>query len=113
MDKTTLALAAALRTLVIVFAMGATVATAQSSSPVTFNIEAQPLEDALNKFADQAGYQVLFQSALVQKQTAPRVNGTFTPETALQSLLSTSGLHYKFVNSRTVAIDVGSSAATS
>lgn len=77
---------------------------AQNDTRIAFNIEAQSLEDALNRFAQQTGLQVLFQSAMVQKQTAPRVTGMLTPTAALQTLLSVSGLRYEFVNARTVTI---------
>lgn len=68
------------------------------------SIESQPLEDALNDFAKQTGYQVLFQSDAVLRQIAPRVDGDLTPETALKALLVNSRLQYKFVNPRTVSI---------
>jgi outer membrane receptor protein involved in Fe transport len=82
------------------------------AQPITFNIKAQPLEDALNEFARQTGYQVLFQSGMVEKQTAPPLNATLTPDAALRTLLSNTGLHYKFVNPRTVTISTTEQAVT-
>jgi iron complex outermembrane recepter protein len=79
-------------------------ASAAPAQKITFNIKAQPLEDALNEFARQTGYQVLFQSGVADKQAAPAVEGTLTPEAALQVILSNSTLRYKFVNPRTVTI---------
>lgn len=77
-----------------------------------FSIKAQPLEDALNEFAKQTGYQVLFQSGIIEKQTAPPLNATLTPDQALQTLLTNTELHYKFVNPRTVTISTAEQAVT-
>lgn len=82
-----------------------------SGQRLEFNIPEQPLEDALNKFAEQTGYQVMFQSGMVGKQTAPRVDGALTPDQALKTLLSNSTLRYKFVNPRTVTISAAEEAA--
>lgn len=87
--------------------------TVQPVGKIAFAIASQPLEDALNKFAEQTGYQVLFQSSVVQDQIAPRIDGTFTPDAALRSLLSNSGLQYKFINSRTVTISSVAGITTS
>lgn len=86
---------------------GLALADTSASAPVKFSIEAQPLEDALNQFAKQTGYQVLFQSDMVTKQTAPRLDGELTAEDALKVLLGKSGLKFKFVNERTVSITEG------
>lgn len=78
--------------------------SAYQTQKIAFSIKAQPLEDALNEFARQTRYQVLSQSGMLDNRTAPPVNGTLTPEAALQALLSNSTLRYKFVNPRTVTI---------
>jgi iron complex outermembrane receptor protein len=72
---------------------------------ITFTIEAQPLPDALNAWAQQAGLQIIWPADSEAAQLrAARLSGTFTAEAALQQLLSGSGLTYAFVDSTTVAI---------
>lgn len=85
----------------------ASVAGAQQPEPVriTFTIQSQPLPDALNAWAQQAGLQIIWPSNSEAGQfMAPRLSGAFTAEAALQQLLSGSGLTYVFVDSTTVSI---------
>ncbi|MBL8265890.1 TonB-dependent siderophore receptor [Steroidobacter sp.] len=105
-----------LRSMILVGAVSALLcgpASAESlqTQAVPFSIERQPLEDALAEFARQTGYQLLFQSDVALKLTAPRVAGTLTPESALKALLENSGLHYKFVNAKTVTIGTAADIA--
>jgi iron complex outermembrane receptor protein len=85
----------------------ACVAGAQQPGPgrIVFAIEAQPLPDALNAWAQQAGLQIFWRvdSEAAQLRTS-RLSGAFTAEAALQQLLSGSGLTYVFVDSTTVTI---------
>src|SRR5689334_5182985 len=74
------------------------------AAPVILNIQEQPLEKALQAFSMQSGLQVIFPTELTVEMTAPTVEGKFTPEAALQKLLERSGLHFAYVNARTVAI---------
>jgi iron complex outermembrane recepter protein len=101
-----------------ILALSATLAligtTSAQESPIrlaAFNIEAQPLEDALNEFAQQANCQLLFQSDVVAKRTAPPLEGRLAPEAALRVLLQDSGLEYQFINTKTVAIRTAHAAA--
>jgi len=72
--------------------------------PYTLSIPAEPLGDALNEFARQAGLQVLFPSQLVARHTSPEVKGSLTAEEGLQRLLSDTNLRYEFVNPHTITI---------
>lgn len=74
------------------------------AAPVTLNIQAQPLEKALQAFSAQSGLQVIFPTELTEAMTAPALEGKYTAEAALQRLLEKSGLQYAYVNARTVAI---------
>jgi outer membrane cobalamin receptor len=75
------------------------------SDPVAFTIDSSLLPDALNAWAQQAGLQLFWPSdERASHFKAPRLAGTFTPESALQRLLQGSGLTYSFVDARTVAI---------
>lgn len=61
-------------------------------APVTVNISAQPLGQALNELARQADVQMSFPAALVAGKTAPAVTGQLTVEQAAARLLTGSGL---------------------
>ncbi len=74
-------------------------------APVSLNIEAQPLGNALNEFGQQSGLQVVFfYTDINPKLTSPRLSGKYSPEVALSQLLANTPLSYKFINARTVAI---------
>lgn len=66
--------------------------TAQAGE--TFQIQAQPLADALSQLARQSALQVFFSPQLVAGKQAPAVSGVLSPEQALRALLQGSGLTY-------------------
>ncbi len=70
----------------------------------SFNIESQPLGDALNAFAQQSGLQVVFYSAIGEGLVAPRLSGEFSPQAALDQLLANTSLSYEFADARSVII---------
>lgn len=99
----------AIRTLLLVLGMGVLAAVrlavaAEGRPPVILNIEAQPLGNALNQFAQQSGLQLVFYSKIGKGLVAPRVEGAYSPEAALEQLLANTPLGYEFINPRTVAI---------
>lgn len=65
---------------------------AAASSPITLDIPAQPMAQALNELARQANLQMSFPAALVAGKTAPAVSGQWTTRQALDRLLAGSGL---------------------
>jgi iron complex outermembrane receptor protein len=69
-----------------------------------FNIAAQPLSQALREYAQQSGDQVVFYSEIGRGLDAPALSGSYTRQEALQRLLENSGLKYRRVNAKTVAI---------
>lgn len=72
---------------------------------ITFNIEPQPLTEALSEWAQQANLQLISPAGeLTDRLTAPRVTGALTAEAALKALLAETPLAFEFVNERTVAI---------
>lgn len=111
-----LALIAALATLA---ALVPAVAIAQDlSAPApadqtTFAITlpAQPLGNALNELARQAGLQLLVRRELVEGRQAPAVNGTLSARQALDRLLAGSGLSAS-IEGQTVVIGQGAGAST-
>lgn len=69
-----------------------------------FNIAAQPLSQALREYAQQSGDQIVFYSEIGKGHAAPSVAGSYTKQEALLRLLENSGLKYRRVNAKTVAI---------
>jgi iron complex outermembrane receptor protein len=63
-----------------------------AAAPITFNIPAQPLGQALNELARQANLQMTFPAALVAGKQAPTVSGQMTARQALDRVLAGSGL---------------------
>jgi iron complex outermembrane receptor protein len=67
-------------------------APAAAAAPITFNIPAQPLGQALNELARQANLQMTFPAGLVAGKQSPAVAGNLTLRQALDQLLAGSGL---------------------
>jgi hypothetical protein len=71
---------------------------------VEFDIRAQPLGDALRRFADQSGLQVLSSDLPLAGRQVPRVRGRMTPTAALRRLLADSGLSFRRIDAGTIAV---------
>jgi TonB family protein len=63
----------------------------------SFDIPAQPLASALERYGDATGREVLYSTSLVQGRYSRVVEGVFTPETALQRMLDGTGLSASFL----------------
>ncbi len=82
------------------------VVIAQAETSYTFDIEAQPLPQALAEFSSQTGLQVLYTgTAAFDFTTAPLV-GTFTASEALRLLLAGSGLEARFTSVDSVTLEL-------
>jgi iron complex outermembrane receptor protein len=78
-----------------------------------FNIEGQPLSQALQIFSNQSGLQIVCHTETVSEAAASPVEGTYDAQTALNRLLRGTELVARSVNARTFAIafrDVSESA---
>lgn len=73
-------------------------------------IPAMNLEAALNMFAQQTGFQVVYVSKVTDGVTTQGATAGLPPQVALAQLLKGTGLHYRLVNARTVTIS-GDAAA--
>jgi hypothetical protein len=94
------------------FASSALPAFAEDLNPDVrvFIIGSQSLPKAVNLWADQAGMQVLWSSGeAATSKIAPKVEGHFPPQTALQLLLEGSGFICSFIDGKTVSIQPDSS----
>src|SRR3981189_2213634 len=82
-------------------------AAEEPTTPISLDLPAQPLRDALNGLARQTGLQVIYTAdEVTAKLSAPRLVGRYTTESALNALLKNSGLTFEFLNAHTVAITV-------
>jgi hypothetical protein len=64
----------------------------------------QALGTSLQELAKQSGIQIIFFSKVVEGREAPALNGTFTPEAALDALLAGTNLTYRALNDRTIEV---------
>lgn len=88
------------------FVLAAAQPIAPSSPQLTINIKPQPIVEALNEWAQQTGLQVIVpENEATSKLTSPAVKGRFTPQAALDHLISGTPLKYRYINARTVAIE--------
>ena len=69
-----------------------------------FDINSQPLSQALRAYALQTGEQVVFFSAVSHGRESAPISGQFTRDEALRKLLQNTGLTYQRLNTRTIAI---------
>jgi hypothetical protein len=79
---------------------GADAAQAQTSlidAPIEFDIPAQPLDAALNRYGDATGREALYDTSLADGRVSGDVRGMFTPNEALERLLSGTSLSARFV----------------
>ena len=86
-------LSAAALSLVPAFTPYTAIADPQSEGQaIRFSIPPQALGDALRVFSEQSGTPVLFSEDIVSGKTAPGLEGAFSPDEGLRTLLGGSGL---------------------
>ena len=78
----------------------------------TFDIPAQPLQNAVTAFGFQSGYQVAVDQATLTGLTGKEVRGHFTPAEALSRLLAGTGVTYRLIDENSVTLAVASPSAT-
>ena len=71
---------------------------------VQLDLPAQPLDQALTSFADQAGLHLLYTTGDVAGLAGPALRGSYSVEQALQQLLAGSGMGWQFSDARTVTL---------
>ena len=69
-----------------------------------FEIASGPLADALDRFGDQSGLQIVYDPRLVSGRNAAAVSGHMRRREALDRLLAGSGVGWKQVNEMTVML---------
>ena len=68
------------------------------------NIPAQPLALALQTLAKERNFQIVYVTEEIGDRRTGGVVGEYTPEEALQQLLSGTGLTYKFLDDKTITV---------
>ncbi len=75
-----------------------------------YSIARQPLYSALSALAEQAGIQFVYNAEMVKGLTSQSVQGQYTTETALQKVLSGTGISFRRTGPNTVALEQNRSA---
>jgi len=106
--------ALAMLALALVASASASGETLASREPavVRFDIPAGRLNDALDRFSEQSGLQIIYEPNVTHDRQAPKVEGSMSPAQALTQLLPSHGVLWSFVNSKTVFIRCNSDAPT-
>ncbi len=71
----------------------------------TYNISKQPLYSALSALAEQAGIQFTYSAELVKNINSPGVQGQYTPDEALQKILSGTSISSRRTGSNSVTLE--------
>lgn len=81
-------------------------AQAPATAPAAFdlNIPAGPLENALVRFADATGIQLVYSAEMARGRRSTGVSARMSAADGLSRLLATTGLTWRFVDARTVTI---------
>ena len=77
---------------------------AAQAEQMRFEIAAKPVSEALQDFAEQSGFQMAFLADAAAGVPARPVSGALEPEAALRRLLEGTGLEFRFIDERTIAI---------
>lgn len=84
---------------------GARTVSAQERAPaVRYSIPAGPLPQALNRFADHSGLQLVYDAGATRSLRTNGFSGQGTASAVLSALLSGTGLSHSFTNANTVTI---------
>lgn len=85
--------------------LGATAQTIRADdAAIDIQTEAGSLEAALNALAEQSGHQIIIFSEDAGPRQTIALDGSYTLESALEALLVGTGLEYRYVNERTIAV---------
>jgi Secretin and TonB N terminus short domain len=77
---------------------------ARPGEPSTFHIPGQPLDLALQAYSRASGVQVLYESELAAGRRSAPVEGSLTPEAALQALLAGTDLVVRYTSSNAITL---------
>ena len=76
----------------------------QGAAIINFNIKAGSLDQALNQLAQQAGINIAINGKLTAGKRSRGLLGSYSVKQALDSLLSATGISYRFTDATTVTL---------
>lgn len=82
----------------------ASAGTTPGERRVALTIESTSLATALDKWAQQSGFQIFYDPQITKDLIAPSVNGTYTAQQALETLLAGTSLTYVWIKGKAVSI---------
>lgn len=82
----------------------AAAAGAQTGGEPHFRIHTRNLADALIRFAEQSGLQIVYDQTLLEGKRSQYVDGAMPAAAALDKLLAGSGLRWSYINPKTIAV---------
>lgn len=85
--------------------------TANKTPHIAFDIPAQPLQSALERFGEMTGFSGLYDPDTVRGKQSSAVLGAYTPEMALAMLLASSGLVAHYTTENAFVLEVTTSIA--
>jgi iron complex outermembrane receptor protein len=88
--------------IVSALSLSASLACTPDGTVKCFSIPAQPLTDALDRFSEQSGLQVVYGHALIEGYIGAAVSGALPADAALNRLLAETDLTWEYVNARTI-----------
>lgn len=94
-------------------AMALVVASPALAQPTDFDIDPQPLADALREFAQESGREILFSSDVTNGKRSSDVEGRYEPDVALRRLLRDTGLRFTVTSRNAFLVQDGSSQESS
>ena len=92
-------------------AMAQAAPAAKSNETRSYDISAQDLRAALQKYAEESGLQLVYDSKIALGKTSSAVSGSMSAQDALGALLAGSGLTATFSGNGTVIISTAGEAA--
>jgi len=111
----TLVIPLVLSAVAVTTASHSTLVAAQTEAAVTrqveFAIQSGPLSDALNQLAQTAGLYLIGNGSLTKNKTSAALNGRYSVDDALKTLLKDSGLGFRFTDENTVQLVTEQSSA--
>ena len=90
--------------LVSALTLSRSLACTPDDNAACFDIPSQSLSDALDRFSEQSGLQVIYEHSLIADSYGTAVSGALSIDAALNRLLSQSDFAWEYVNARTVLI---------
>jgi len=88
----------------VLVAVPPAIAQSTAVAPLSADIPAQPLGEALDAFASQTGLQVVYVSGILRKQKSRAAPAGLGPREALARMLQGTGLRYEFLTPQSVRI---------